>query len=30
MQETMVDIYTDGLGGLDFTRLPNGAGMSAR
>ena len=31
MRETMVDIFTDGLGGgLDFSRSVNGSGMSAR
>jgi len=30
MRETMVDVFTDGFGALDFSRLPNGAGMSSR
>jgi len=30
MQEMMVDIFNDGVGSLDFSRLPNGAGMSSR
>jgi DNA helicase MCM8 len=30
MRETMVDIFSDGLGALDFSRAQNGSGMSAR
>ena len=30
MRETMVDVFNDGIGSLDFSRLPNGSGMSAR
>ena len=30
MRETMIDVFNDGLGGLDFSRSVNGSGMSAR
>jgi DNA helicase MCM8 len=30
MRDTMIDVFHDGLGHLDFTRSANGSGMSSR